>query len=100
MSETLSVFGGQGANLVGSCRAIVGIAVAVANSPGEWPFDENPPGRPARALSGRPALDEQPIAVHSPEPDPGIALLTVRSAEVRWLTPGRRPIAPRAFDER
>ena len=86
MSETLLAFGGQGANLVGSCQAIV----AVANNPGEWPSVGKPPGRPARALFGHPGLNEQTIAVHSAEPDPGIALLAVRSAEVTWLSPGRQ----------
>jgi predicted amidohydrolase len=85
MSETLLAFGGQGANLVGSCQAIV----AVANNPGEWPSAGKPPGRPARALFGHPGLDEQTIAVHSADADPGVALLAVRSAEVRWLSPGR-----------
>ena len=82
MSETLLSFGGQGANLVGSCQAIV----AVANNPGEWPSVDKPRVRPARALFGHPALDEQTISVHSSEPDPGVALLDVRSAEVRWLS--------------
>lgn len=86
MSSTLLAFGGPGANLVGSCQAIV----AVANNPGEWPSDGNAPGRPARALFGHPALAEQTITIHSPEPDPGVALLAVRTAEVTWLSPGHR----------
>ena len=77
MSESLLAFGGQGSNLVGSCQAIV----AVANNPGEWPSGS----RPARALFGHPGLVEQTVAVHSSEPGPGVALFTVRSAEVTWL---------------
>jgi hypothetical protein len=85
MSQTLLAFGGPGANLVGSCQALV----AVANNPGEWPSENQPPARPARALFGHPGFDEQTVTVHSPDPDPGIALLAVRSAEVSWV-----PVAP------
>lgn len=81
MSETLLAFGGQGSSLVGNCQAIL----ALANNPGEWPSDGRPPSRPARALFGHPGLVEQTIAVHSPEPGPGVALFAVRSAQVTWL---------------
>ena len=81
MSETLLAFGGPGSSLVGNCQAIV----AVANNPGEWPSDSRPPGRPARALFGHPGLIEQTIAVHSPGPDPGIALFAIKSAEITWV---------------
>ena len=81
MSETLLAFGGQGANLVGSCQAVV----AVANNPGEWSSEDGSPRRPARALFGHPSLDEQTIAVHPPTPAPGVALMAVRSATVTWL---------------
>ncbi len=81
MSETLLAFGGPGSSLVGNCQAIV----AVANNPGEWPLDSRPPGRPARALFGHPGLVEQTIAVHSPEPGPGVALFAVSSAQVTWI---------------
>ncbi len=94
MSESLLAFGGQGANLVGSCQAIV----AVANNPGEWSSVGKPPGRPARALFGHPGLDEQTIAVHSEDPDPGVALLAVRSAEVTWLSPDRQSTEAHLLD--
>lgn len=81
MSETLLAFGGPGSSLVGNCQAIV----AVANNPGEWPSDSRPPGLPARALFGHPGLIEQTIAVHSPEPGPGVALFALKSAEITWL---------------
>ncbi len=81
MSETLLAFGGPGSSLVGNCQAIV----AVANNPGEWPSDSRPSSRPARALFGHPGLVEQTIAVHSPEPGPGVALFTVNSAKITWL---------------
>ena len=81
MSETLLAFGGPGSSLVGNCQAIV----AVSNNPGEWPSDSRPPSRPARALFGHPGLIEQTIAVHSPEPGPGVALFAVNSAEATWL---------------
>lgn len=87
MSESLLTFGGQGANLVGSCQAIV----AVANNPGEWPSEDKPPGRPARALFGHPGLAEQTTAVYSLDPDPGVALLAVQSAQVAWLPSGGQP---------
>ncbi len=84
MSETLLAFGGQGSSLVGNCQAIV----AVANNPGEWTSTGGPPSRPARALFGHPGLVEQTIAVHSPEPGPGVALFTLSSAQVTWIAAG------------
>jgi hypothetical protein len=82
MSETLLAFGGQGANLVGSCQAVV----AVANNPGEWPFNGRPTARPARALFGHPGLAEQTVPVLSVDAEPGVALFAVRTAHVTWLT--------------
>jgi len=86
MSETLLAFGGQGSSLVGNCQAIV----AVANNPAEWPSDSRPASRPARALFGHPGLVEQTVAVHSPDPDPGVVLFALRSAEVTWLPADHR----------
>lgn len=89
MSETLLAFGGPGSGLVGNCQALV----AVANNPGEWPTDGRPSARPARALFGHPGLTEQTIAVHSQEPDTGVALFAVKSAKVTWI-PGDQPAPP------
>jgi 8-oxo-dGTP pyrophosphatase MutT (NUDIX family) len=90
MSETLLAFGGQGSSLVGNCQAIV----AVANNPGEWPSDSRPPSRPARALFGHPGLTEQTVAVHSEEPGPGVALFTVKTAQVTWIPSPISPLTP------
>ena len=92
MSESLLAFGGQGSSLVGNCQAIV----AVANNPGEWPSDNRPPSRPARALFGHPGLTEQTVAVHSPEPGPGVALFAVKSAQVTWIPSPINQLTPPA----
>lgn len=93
MSETLMPFGGPVAHLVGTRQALV----AVANNPGEWTDEAHGViGQPARALFGHPGLGQQSRLVQPPDPSPGVALLTVRSAAITWLpqTPSsRRPLA-------
>jgi 8-oxo-dGTP pyrophosphatase MutT (NUDIX family) len=87
MSETLMPFGGPVAHLVGTRQALV----AVANNPGEWADEAHGvSGRPARALFGHPGLGQQSRLVQTPDPGPGVALLTVRSAAITWL-PRTRP---------
>ena len=87
MSETLTPFGGPVAHLVGTRQALV----AVANNPGEWTDEAHDiTGQPARALFGHPGLGQQSRLVHPPDPGPGVALLTVRSASITWL-PQTRP---------
>ena len=82
MSETLMPFGGPVAHLVGARQAIV----AVANNPGDWSDETDPVARqPARALFGHPGLGQQSRLVHTPDPGPGVALLTVHSAAITWL---------------
>ena len=82
MSETLMPFGGPVAHLVGACQAIV----AVANNPGDWSRESDPVAQqPARALFGHPGLGQQIRLVGTPDPGPGVALLTVRSAAITWL---------------
>lgn len=82
MSETLVPFGGPVAHLVGTRQAFV----LVANDPGEW-SGHNPDRsiHPARALFGHPGLGQQSRLVHSSDPGPGVALMTVRSAAITWL---------------
>ncbi|MGW5723393.1 NUDIX domain-containing protein [Amycolatopsis sp. NPDC003865] len=83
MSETLVPFGGPAAHLVGSCQAFV----AVANNPADWAEAGDPVTRsPARALFGHPGFGQQTRFVHAPDTDPGVALLTVRSGQLNWLT--------------
>jgi 8-oxo-dGTP pyrophosphatase MutT (NUDIX family) len=100
MSETLVPFGGPAAHLVGSGQALV----AVANNPATW-FDGLDPAarRPARALFGHPGFGQQTRLVHGGDAEPGIALLGVRSGQLRWRTavapgrsdrPGERTAAP------
>lgn len=82
MSETLMPFGGPTAQLVGACQALV----AVANNPSEWGEGDDPSGRrPARALFGHPGFGQQTRYVPSQDSGPGVALLTMHSAEVSWL---------------
>ena len=81
MSETLMPFGAPAAQLVGSHQALV----VVANNPAVW--SDHPPdraARPARALFGHPGFGQQTRFVHSPDPAPGVALLTVGSAQLTW----------------
>jgi len=88
MSETLMPFGGPVAHLVGTRQALV----AVANNPGEWTDEAHRvTGQPARALFGHPGLGQQSRLVQPPDPGPGVALMTVRSAAITWLpqTPPR-----------
>lgn len=93
MSETLMPFGGPVAHLVGTRQALV----AVANNPGEWTDEAHGiTGQPARALFGHPGLGQQSRLVQPPDPGPGVALLTVRSAAITWLPqtgPGPTPSA-------
>jgi 8-oxo-dGTP pyrophosphatase MutT (NUDIX family) len=86
MSETLMTFGGPTSQLVGANQAVV----AIANNPAQWPALIGPAGRPARALFGHPGLDRQTRVVTSQKTDPGIAMLTVKDAQIAW-----RPIPPR-----
>ena len=100
MSDTLVPFGGPVAHLVGARQALV----AVANNPGEWSGDaDRRPVQPARAMFGHPGLGQQSRLVQPPDPAPGVALMTVRSAAITWLpaeAPTRmrvqRPDAPAA----
>jgi 8-oxo-dGTP pyrophosphatase MutT (NUDIX family) len=103
MSETLVAFGGPAAQLVGSDQALV----AVANNPATW-VDGPVAGtrRPARALFGHPGFGQQTRLVHGQDAEPGIALLSVRSGQIRWqATPASAPpnrrgkAAPRAAPE-
>lgn len=93
MSETLMPFGGPVAHLVGTRQAMV----AVANNPGEWTDEAHGvTGQPARALFGHPGLGQQSRLVQPPDPGPGVALLTLRSAAITWLPqtrPRRTPLA-------
>jgi 8-oxo-dGTP pyrophosphatase MutT (NUDIX family) len=93
MSETLMPFGGPVAHLVGTRQALV----AVANNPGEWTDEaRGVTGQPARALFGHPGLGQQSRLVRPPDPGPGVALLTVRSAAITWqprTPPTRMPPA-------
>ena len=97
MSETLTPFGGPVAHLVGACQALV----AVANNPGEWADETHGiTGQPARALFGHPGLCQQSRLVHPPDPGPGIALLTVRSAAITWQPQTRPTRTPSAAASR
>ncbi|MDX8034839.1 NUDIX domain-containing protein [Lentzea sp. BCCO 10_0856] len=83
MSETLVPFGGPVAQLVGSCQALV----VVANNPAEWAdTGDLVAHRPARALFGHPGFGQQTRFVHAGDPEPGVALMTVSSGRLRWLT--------------
>lgn len=83
MSESLVSFGGPSSHLVGAGQALV----AVANNPSEWPGPvSREVHRPARGLFGHPGFGQQIRLVTGPDPAPGIALLTVRSGRVRWIS--------------
>ena len=91
MSETLMPFGGPVAHLVGARQALV----AVANNPGDWSHDGNPVApQPSRALFGHPGLGQQSRLVSTPDPGPGVALLTVHSAAITWLPGTTRTRTP------
>ncbi|MFF7643965.1 NUDIX domain-containing protein [Streptomyces canus] len=82
MSESLTAFGGPVAHLVGARQALV----AVANNPGQWPQAGTAAGHnPARALFGHPGFARQTRLIHTPDPGPGVALLTVGSGQIAWL---------------
>jgi ADP-ribose pyrophosphatase YjhB (NUDIX family) len=89
MSETLVPFAGPVAQLVGSTQAIV----AIANNPADWSTAGRVDGqRPARALFGHPGYGQLTRPVSSPDTDPGVALMTVASGRLRWITtPSTRP---------
>lgn len=88
MSETLMAFGGPAAQLVGSNQSLV----AVANNPALWSDEHDPTARrPARALFGHPGLGQLTRLVHGQDAETGIALLQVRSGQIRWHT---NPAAP------
>lgn len=76
MSETLLPFGGPAAHLVGATQALV----AVANGPADW----GPGRRAAPGLFGHPGLIGQTRLVHRHGSLPGIALMDVDTALVRW----------------
>jgi 8-oxo-dGTP pyrophosphatase MutT (NUDIX family) len=81
MSETLMPFGGPAAQLVGCTQALV----AVANNPADWATIDQPAAhRPAHALFGHPGFGQQTLLVPA-DPEPGIALLHVRSGRLTWL---------------
>lgn len=76
MSETLLAFGGPAAHLVGATQALV----AVANGPADWGSGRSA----APGLFGHPGLIGQTRLVHRPGSLPGMALLDVDTALVRW----------------
>ena len=82
MSETLVPFGGPAAQVVGSNQALV----AIANNPADWSDDTGTAAPVARALFGHPGLGQQTRLVASADAEPGVAILTVRSAQISWLT--------------
>lgn len=99
MSATLMPFGGPVAHLVGARQALV----VVANNPGDWSHEGDPvTQQPARALFGHPGLGQQSRLVHTPDPGPGVALMTVHSAAITWLAdapPTPTVLASRASNE-
>jgi 8-oxo-dGTP pyrophosphatase MutT (NUDIX family) len=97
MSETLVPFGGPAAQLVGAGQALV----AIANNPADWSQGRGPvPARPASALFGHPGLGQQTRFVHPPDPEPGVATLAVRSAQIGWhAQDGKAPGHPRQPDD-
>ena len=80
MSETLLPFGGQLAQLVGSCQAVA----AVANGPMEWPKLNGQRVTVAPALFGHPGAPQQTITVSTTDAETGYALLDLRTAEATW----------------
>ncbi|WP_234436783.1 NUDIX domain-containing protein [Streptomyces maremycinicus] len=89
MSESLTAFGGPAAHLVGARQALV----AVANNPGQWPDALGAARGPARALFGHPGFARQTRLVHTSDPGPGVALLTVGSGQIGWLDDPAGPTA-------
>jgi hypothetical protein len=89
MSETLVPFAGPVAQLVGSTQAMV----AIANNPADWSTAGRADGqRPARALFGHPGYGQLTRPVSAPDTGPGVALMTVASGRLRWITtPLTRP---------
>ena len=82
MSETLVAFGGPVAQLVGAGQAFV----AVANNPANFSTpNEVTVRRPARALFGHPGFGQQTRLVQPVDGEPGVALLRVRTGQLRWL---------------
>jgi 8-oxo-dGTP pyrophosphatase MutT (NUDIX family) len=77
MTETLVAFGGPAAQLVGANQAFV----AIANGPTEFGATIVP-----RALVGHPGYDTQVRHITSRDPGPGLALMSVRTGEIRWHT--------------
>ncbi|WP_206697817.1 NUDIX domain-containing protein [Streptomyces sp. WAC00263] len=97
MSESLTAFGGPAAQLVGARQALV----AVANNPGQWPdAPATTAGGPARALFGHPGFARQTRLVHTPDPGPGTALLTVGSGQIAWLDDARDASSRDPHDQR
>ena len=82
MSETLVPFGSPVAHLVGDDQALV----VVANNPAQWSRDAQPVApRPARALVGHPGFGQLTRSVATTEAVPGVALLRIRSGELKWV---------------
>lgn len=75
MTESLVAFGGPAAQLVGANQAFV----AIANGPTEFGVTTAP-----RALVGHPGYETQVRHITSREPGPGLALMSVRTGEIRW----------------
>ena len=81
MTDATIPFGGPVAQLVGAGQAIV----AVANNPCSWDTVDRPPSpSPARALFGHPGFAQQTRQVHAGDYEPGIALLHLRTGQLRW----------------
>lgn len=92
MSETLVAFGGPVAQMVGAGQAFV----AVANNPADFSTrDELTAGRPARALFGHPGFGQQTRPVQPAGSEPGVALLRVRTGQLRWQGDGDAVGEPR-----
>lgn len=88
MSETLVAFGGPVAQLVGAGQAFV----AVANNPADFSTTSDLTVHlPARALFGHPGFGQQTRLVQPADGEPGVALLRVRTGQLRWLDAGASP---------
>ena len=83
MSERILAFGGQAAQLVGSCQAII----ALANNPARWPRLEGQAKPVPRALFGHPSLPGQTTLIDPPDAGPGVAVLDLATGEKTWLGP-------------
>ena len=94
MSETLVAFGGPVAQLVGAAQAFV----AVANNPADFSGPAvRAPHQAVRALFGHPGFTQQSRLVQSVGTGPGVAVLTVRTGQLRWLSgapAAAPPLAP------